>query len=387
MFPAGYFAGWYFAAVYWPPIGEVTAETPPAGTAVIPTLTVSSKMTLASLRADVLRRLGDDVETVWTSVEIDSYLKDGYKQIARACRIFWDQTFLENLPRGFSYSQPWEKQYATFDYGQANYTFDDERRLGDEDTAEGPANHTCPDELHFLSDLGIASIPATSEVPKTVTEIERATWDQMTITALTPEALAGYDSRYQLTEGEVYGYTFRQDGLRTFRKIRKPAAMAAIHEVDGAWGILREPEDITSETVTGTWGIPRRIPGEHPIGTEHFGFPRRVYREGTNVKIEHWREGRDLDTAYVECELPDRYGIYLRDFALSEALGRAGPGQDKALAKHYQERWARALERMRRRFTSVEKTRVGVLGDPQLSVGTHPPRPRLPWNFPQRTRP
>jgi hypothetical protein len=351
-----------------------TAYTPPP----IP------PVTLDDLRRDVLYRLGDATASVWTREEIERYLEQGYLELATAGRPFWDQTFLENLPAGFSQNAVCDTDDADFFYGIANYTCVDERRLLDELHRTGWANHTCPDEATdaWLTSCGAsADIPATSEVPELVIGLERATWDTTTITALSPATLAQDDTRYQITAGEVFGYTWRQDGARTFRKVRAPAAQAASYACQGSWGILRSTADITATATTGSRGVPRRIPTQHPIGVSQWGLPRRVYQDGCNVKIEHWRTGRPLDDAEGS-ELPPRYTAYLRDYAQAKALSRVGPGQDNILAKHYWARWVRGLGRLERRRVYLQRPRVGILGGGASQTGgRRPPRPQLPWSF------
>jgi hypothetical protein len=345
-------------------------------------------MTRAELRDAVLRRLGDAAETIWTGEEVDSYLQIGYRELAQTSRVFPDVTYPENFPRGFSYTAPWEKTYghvtaAGFDYGCANYTYSDERRMLEELQRIGPGNHTSLFEFvdgHLENAGADTSIPATADLPAAVTEIDRVTWDNRTIDALVPSRLERSDTRYEVTEGEVYGYLWRKDGVRTLRKVRVPAAAADSYAIHDTWGILRSPTDISGDTVTGTWGLPRRIPTMHPMGAESFGLARRPYQEGTNVRVEHWRQGRALDADTAVCELPDRYAIYLRDYVQGRCLSRQGPGQDVALGAHFLERWTRGLTRIQRRLSRTDRERVGRMGG-ETPSGGRPPRPKLPWNF------
>jgi hypothetical protein len=248
-------------------------------------------------------------------------------------------------------------------------------------------NHTSPCEIAHLSDAGASTaIPGTSELPTTLTEVDRATWDRRTMTALNLRDLQRKDTRYRITAGEVYGYVWQQDGVRTMRKVRVPSAMAHTFTIDGSWGLLREPDDISGDTVSGTWGIPRRIPTMHPMGAEAFGFPRRPYHEGLNVKVEHWRTPRPLEADTDVCELPDRYTIALRDFALWRCLSRQSAGQDLQTAGLFEQRWTRAVARIRRRVQAVNRDRVTQMGGAPSSLTGPPPVAKLPWNYPQRTR-
>lgn len=128
-------------------------------------------------------------------------------------------------------------------------------------------------------------------------------------------------------------------------------------------------------------GLPRRIAGQHPIGPERFGAARRPYLDGTNFRLEHWRQGRAMTLATDVCELPDRYALYLRDYAQAKCYQRAGPGQDTTLAAHFLQRWARGVKRIQTRMAAVTVQRVSVLGGNGASLAQRPPRPSLPWQY------
>lgn len=413
-------------------------------------------LSLTDLRSQVQMRLGDGGAAVWTEDEIDQYLRDGYAEIAEGCRVFWDWWYAENLPRGFSCTQPWEQAMLAergeaFDYGVANCTAEFERLI-DQEERIGPGNHTSPFEAidGHLSDAGAdTSIPATSEAPETLTEMSRGVWDQRGIEGLVTRQMRQLDSRYRETAGEVYGLLWEFDGVRTIRKVRKPSAQAECEDIEDAWGAMRDPEDLSTDTVTGeleeyaafsftaeweqpyaidhdlgwashtadfeaAWvddvqsaanhtslfeaelldragaqmfwerfrGVPRRIAGQHPIGPYRFGLPRRPYCDGTNVRVEHWRQGSQMETWNDDCELPDRYALYLRDYAQARCLGRAGPGHDLRLSAHFQERWARGVARILARMAAVVSERVMVMGGSSGPLTPRPPRPSLPWPYP-----
>lgn len=345
--------------------------------------------TLADLVLDVQTRLGDRNEAVWTLGAITLEIQNAYQEVSSPQQVFWDVTYLENLPPGFSYTAPWERAYLVamggFDFGCANFTAEiDRRALGDERTRIGPATHTSPFEATdgWLARVGASTtIPATAELPKILTALERVTWDNRVIDALSPRRLQHGDSRYEITRGEVYGYTWQKDGIRTLRKVRAPAAQAATVTVTGSWGILRRPTDLSTDTVTGTWGVPRRIPGHHPMGPEAFGLPRRPFLEGTNVRVEFFRHGRPLDTPTAVSELPAPYVRYLRDYAQWQLLARKGPGHDAKLAEHFHQRWLRGMARIVVRLDHVDRERTAVLGGDGRTLTTRPPRPSRPWAY------
>lgn len=345
---------------------------------------------LRNLAQRVLHRLGDSAQKIWTYEEIVSYIERGAKELTADAHIVWDQAYLENLPAGFNFTADFEAAYAIdgFFYGQAQSTYPDEAAIADEEALIESddhivANHTSPADLNlFAGSSANEASPAVSQLPASMTDLERATWDHRTIEASTTARAQRFDSRYQITEGEVYAYVTQDDGPNSFRKVRVPAAMADIYEYDGAWGVVRNLDTVApDEDITGSWGIPRRIPGWHPMGnTEGFGMPRRFYRDGKNVKIEFFRHPR-IDSSMLDSELPERYFLYLADFAQREALRRNGAGQNYKMAQLYDDRWKRGIERVKRRLQVQNKKRTHRLGGDVLRYASGPPRPKLPWQY------
>ena len=340
--------------------------------------------TKATLLSAIQHRLGDTVGTVWTRAQIAMFLDRAYRELAQAMGVFVDWTYLENLPAGFSCTAAWEVDYETFTCGIANYTYSDERRLLTEADRIGPANHTMPAEATegHLADAGASTaIPATAELPATVTGIQRVVWDRRTCAALLPAQLARTDVRYETTTGAMVGYLWRKDGIRTLRKYKVPSAVATTYTIGGAWGALRGPTDLDAGTVSGTWGVPRQLEGQHPLGdTGGWGLPRRPYADGMNVRVEHTRLGRAVSEEYDTYELPDRYVDYLRDRAIGQCLALEGPGQDRRLAVHYDARWQRDLARIHRRLRVMDRGRVNRFGGASVSTG-RPAGPRYPSSY------
>jgi len=117
-----------------------------------------------------------------------------------------------------------------------------------------------------------------------------------------------------------------------------------------------------------------------------WGIPRRAYRDGKNVRVEHWRTGLPLTEDTSMCELPDRYAFYLRDYALAQCLSRRGPGQDLKLAAHYTDRWNRGLTRLKNRVARMFAQRAGVMGAQADRLIERPARPKAPWPYGERVR-
>lgn len=371
---------------------------------------------LVDMLSRVMKRMGDPTGAIWAADEVTVHLRKGYQYIAITQRIFWDVVYAENLPRGFSYTAPWEKTILDaaggFDYGCANFTAEiDRRALGDERQRIGPANHTSPFEAtdEWLATVNASTdIPATAELPKTLATLERVVHDHRPLDGEAPRSTSAVDGRYETTKGYVRGFMWEKDGVRTLRKVAVPAAQASTVAVDGSWGCIRDVTDLTDDTISGArdggafdmdafeanafdddlvcWGAPARIPGHHPMGTESYGVARRTFLDELNTRIEHYRQGRALDSFGDVCELPARYCRYLQDFAQARLYERVGPGQDLALSAHFDERWARGLARIARRLIVVDSERVSVLGGDGPSSRSGPPRPRWPWAYGSQVR-
>ena len=343
--------------------------------------------TKPQLIGEVLDRLGDSEGIVWSTDEVGFHIEAGYQSLATDLPVFYDWIYLENMPRGFSYTHKWEKvevdRNGLFDYGQANFTAEFERDLIDSSvTRTGPANHTSPFEATDgrLSDAAASTdISATADVPKSLTAIDRVTWDNRGLDGLRSRHLRSGDSRFEITKGEVYGFVWQHDGIRTLRKVRVPAQQCDAVTVNGSWGIVRNLDTISTTTTSGTWGCPRRVPSHHLMGSSDWGLPRRFYLDGNNVRVEHFRLGATMAEPTDICELPDRMAGYLRNYAQWKLLERPSAGQDLKLAMHYKQRWERDVAR-------VEEERISVLGGDGATLTTRPPRPQLPWSYGQQVR-
>lgn len=259
----------------------------------------SSSTSLAWLVTEVLTRLGDTDQTVWNSTEIESYLKEGYDEMAYRTAAFWDTKYLDDVA------------------SQATYT-----------------------------------------LPGDVYDVERATWNNRRISALKARDLRSLDWNYLSTSGQVEAYTIDQDGLRTFRKYRIPNESRTIEVT--SWGNPRDLSDL-GHSESSQWGIARVIP-EIKGPTEVWGIPRNLNVDTNNSRIEVTRRGRELVSINSEVEFDGRFVKYIRFFALARALERESPGQDQTLAQHYSARYNEGVGRILRRkskFKSQPARRFG----------------------------
>jgi len=342
---------------------------------------------LSSVASDVLKRLGDTSEKIWSTTEVRNYLQEGYDQLAMQSLCFWSQAYLDDKLTTGNFTSDFESDW--FDGGDVRYRrfaytcLLDADWVAEGDLDYGPTNHTAGWEgLTYITE---AYYVALEDLPDDLYEIERSTWNYARIEPLRSVELELNDSRYQLNNGEVLGYAQDKDGLGKFRKWRIPSAAADTYMItDPCRGILRNPSDISTETVHGSWGIPRRIPTQPAVAETWWGLPRRPFKDGHNTKVEYFSRGKTLNTDQP-FDLPDRYVKYVRHYALWKALERNGPGQDIKLGQHWKGRFDDGVARMIRRRQSLTSNRQRVLGDTLLPFGP-PPRPKYPWNYGQVVR-
>lgn len=273
--------------------------------------------TLAEVRIEIARRLGDSTATVWTAAEIDRYLKEGYNRLAMETLAFWDYAYL-------------------------------------------------PDAAGGLNDL-----------PGNFYKMDRATWDNQRIEPLTSRELEG-DPGYHSTAGPTVAYAMDKDGLMKIRRYPATAGTGS-YEVTGTWGIPRDLGDIDASTPTGTWGTLRNLSGTMPEG-DAWGIARDLGAAAGNLKIEYFRRGISLSGDDSAFELPDVYVKYVRHFAMWKTLERDGPGQDTQMAEHYRLRWLAGVNRLLRRKRVILSNRTGRFGGEPLRAAK-PPRPQLPWRY------
>lgn len=172
----------------------------------------------------------------------------------------------------------------------------------------------------------------TYTLPAELFELERATHDQRKLQDFRPEQLLVTDSRWRTQTGDVYGYVVDSDGPYVFRKIRVPSTDDA----------------------------------------------------GRNLTaIEYYRRGAALTADNTLIEIPDRYAKYIAYFAAGEAFARQGKGQNLDMASFYQARFSDGQKLLDSARDKVRRPRRGILGAGRPKPNG-PPRPQLPWNFPDR---
>lgn len=132
--------------------------------------------TLTQTRGDVQTYLGDTAAAIWSTAELDSYIKEGYDDLCLRTGILW----LKAAPAGL---QP----------------------------VDGTGTYTLPTDLY---------------------KIERMTWNKKRMTPLSPEEAARRDPRYRVTEGNPEAYIVEGDGIGTIRYFRVPSATDSLISIE-----------------------------------------------------------------------------------------------------------------------------------------------------------
>lgn len=338
--------------------------------------------TLGSIVTELLGRLGASDESIWKRAELRGYVVEGYDRLAAIAGVFWDVTYLEDQETTANITAEWERDYLPAGWlvtGVFAFTGPDDAEYAVEGTLHlGPTNHNHIWE-RTNSHRGTPYFRAVHELPDGLYDIERACWNNRRIAPLRSFELEQYDTRYELTNGEVMGYLLDKDGLGRLRKWKVPSAVADEYTVTGSWGLYRTITDVSGETVAGSWGVARRVPGQHPCAGP-WGAPRRFYQEKNNVRLEYFRRGQPLDHDDSTFECPERYVKYIRDYAQARALQRNGPGQDLKLGAQFMAMWNAGVERAQRRRNALSANRRLELADPQQRQGP-PPLAKMPWRF------
>ena len=147
---------------------------------------------------------------------------------------------------------------------------------------------------------------------------------------------------------------------------------------DDGYGIIRDLTGIvTLSVVSDGFGDLVQVDGVNVF--EDYGILGPVYKETSNVRIEYRRRGLALSDTQA-FEIPDRYTVYVRHFAMARSLEREGPGQELELAAHYQARFESGVQRMLKRKEALQFQRLLVMGGAP-SVRGKKPMVRMPWAY------
>ncbi len=150
---------------------------------------------------------------------------------------------------------------------------------------------------------------------------------------------------------------------------------------DDGFGIIRYLDVISPATVvsTETDGFGELVQVDGIETWEDFGI-MVPYQQNLVMKIEYQRHGKTLSDT-IPFEIPNRYVTYIRHYVLARCLEHEGPGQDLALAAHFDSRWTAGIERVKRRRNAMSYQKSMVMGGATSVRGQKPPRVRYPWAY------
>lgn len=344
-------------------------------------------LTLDAAVTDILDRLGDAEESIWTRDEISLYVKDGYSLYTGETKCLFDRWVIENVPPTGNWQTDLEKFFALQKpgWGVTDLPFHmtgNERNLGTDGRVggsyQGPSGITNPGQTDLAVALG--DIPTTAIgglLPDETVEVLRVVYDDRELTGMSSMQMRQLDVNYETRDGEPQYFVLDKDGINFLRLVPAGTGEAVYPTVDGSWGIQTETDDttITPETTsTGGYGILVCVEGDFPTHGP-WGTPTRRHPSSANTEVDLIREGRDLDSNPFE--IPDAFAKYPMYWAMSEALHREGPGQDLKLAEHYAERYKMGVAHMfkkvnqfapeeHHRFRPPNSTTTFGIGDPLL---------------------
>jgi len=357
-------------------------------------------MTLDDAVTDILTRLADQENQIWSRDEIKLYFKDGYDQFCRRSKCLWDVYVIPNLPPVGNWQSDLELYYAqtTPGFGFTDdpmmITAEDEKGKPVDGTSGRypgsrgqPASATRPGDRDFMDDF--SNLTATTKqvkggtLPHETVEVVRVVYDGRTLKGISSQRMRELDPRYETRGGEPQWFIFDKDGLFYLRVVPAAQGNASYDTVDGSWGNLNyTDEDITvANTNTGGWGILRERTDYFPSGGPH-GMPTQVHPDSLNIKVEVFRLGRDLDSH--EVEIPLAYQKYPLFWAMYRALERSGQGQDIQLSDHFKQRFELGVKRMEAKAREMDKERAGRLGglSKMTPFGLGDPVPPYPYGAP-----
>lgn len=313
----------------------------------------------------VMRALDDEDAEVWSRVQVEDFVEDGYDHLCREAECLFDMKMYTSQYSAGNYTRDFEKDYlpaGMVDLGRFNFTREWEREFV-EPGARGPVNHTRPVEAEYMTE--VSSPPSTSYthyLPDGFVSIDRVTHDWLMLLPESQRYLREYRTRYESESGGVFTYSMDNEGLWTIRMVGVPAGIlpTSDYETSGTDGGVRR---ITSwnyddEPVSGDYGGIRRLPDHFNSG--QYGGIRQIVDDQNSTRVEYFRLGRDLEADGFE--VPDRYVRYIEWWAMYRAFSTSGEGEDKKMAAHFKMRFDHGVRRVKKRINDVMNERSASMG-------------------------
>lgn len=357
--------------------------------------------TLHSLTTEVLDRLGDQDNKIWSRSEIEGYIQDGYDEFCRRSKVLFDIWVVENQPATGNWQTDFERYLAeqkpgfTLTDEPFHFTGEHERNLGVGGayggSYSGPASSTSVSERSLYSgETSLVDTVYTGSIPTNTVEVLRVAYDNRSLTGMGSAQMNELYPNHQTVTGDPQWFVYDRDGLFRLRFVPAPAGDASYDTVSGTWGTMTytDDTDVTANTAdrtsgdTGGFGILRWRDDMFPA-LGQWGTPTRVHPEDSNIKVEMYRLGRDL--ASYTSELPIAYEKYVIYYAMGEAMEREGDGQQLELAEHYFSRFEMGLKRIEKKKRDMQYERAARLGGPASEPafgGLGDPQPPYPYGKP-----
>jgi hypothetical protein len=233
-------------------------------------------MTLEDAVTNILDRLADKENQVWSRAEIAEYFKDGYDQFCRRGKCLWDVWIIPNISPTANWSSDLERYHAETTPGfgftdeRFGFTAEDERGKpygGDSNRYPGGSASMQPavatrqgDVTQFKSDFSNLTTTTTQvkggTLPQSVVEVSRVAYDERTLTGISSQRMRELDPRYETRAGEPQWFLFDKDGLFYVRVVPAAQGNASYDTVNsGGWGNLNQRVDSNGDIIDTIDGV------------------------------------------------------------------------------------------------------------------------------------
>lgn len=348
--------------------------------------------------SDVLDRLGDLDNDIWSRAEIALYLQDGSDLFTRRAKCIYDQVVIPNVPQSANWTTDLE-YYLVSQRPGSNLSDAPIQRSGDEQLGVAgrvggaygqPAQMSSPFITADTATDAAQGIPGSipgGRLPSSTVDVIRVAYDQITLAGTSSQQMRSMDQTYETRVGDPQWFIWDKDGLFFLRVVPAASGNADYPYISGSWGTRTQTDD-TSVAVstaeasgyeTGGYGILRAQTDAFPAGGP-WGSPTIIHPTTDNILVEVNRLARPL-TSYP-IEIPDAYRKYLVFWAMSRALRREGPGQDIELGDHYADRFEMGIARMVEKRDKLQQERVGKFGGQPAADAMGWPQPPTGWGVP-----
>ena len=348
---------------------------------------------LTDLRWATLDRLGDMDSAIWSSDEIDSYVKDAYDLFTTKTHCIYDRLVVPNAPAFGN----WHSDITRYVAGQKAGAWIQDNPLsssgieyrGPEKQVGGPYSEpyqaTQPYRVEDTDPL--SHYTWGGRLPDLVVEVVAVYYNYRPLTGVSSEEMRQLSSYYERITGDPQFFVLDKDGPFSLRVAPKPSGTAAYYETSGFVGQIRSTDDtdvtVKIEQPSGFGVLRKRTDCFPALST--WGTIRRIHPEPANLVVACYRRGRDLSS--YPSELPPAFNKYLVYWAMSRALRRAGDGQDLKLSEHFASRFAMGVDKMTKKVADLATEQVGRFGRQVVQgFGIGPPMPPANWGTPRYYR-